>query len=112
MVRSRHLAWAILLTPWAGWGGQVSGQPLWRFTDVTDAAGLTSTHEYVAGGHATLAQRAAGGVASGDYDGDGRDDLVIYRNGVWFVCTQLNGVAAATFGYGTNGDLPLAGVFH
>ena len=47
-----------------------------------------------------------------DYDGDGRDDLVIFRDGVWYVCTQLDGVATAVFGYGASGDHPLAGVYH
>jgi hypothetical protein len=77
MRRSRHLVWALLLVPWARLVEAGEGSVVWRFTDVTDAAGVTSAHGYVAGPHDSLSQRAAGGVAAGDYDGDGRADLYV-----------------------------------
>jgi hypothetical protein len=70
------LLWALLLAPWeALWSG-VHGQALWRFTEVTGESGLTSAHAYQAA-RPSLAQNAAGGVAAGDYDGDGHVDLYV-----------------------------------
>jgi uncharacterized protein (DUF1800 family) len=52
-----------------------------------------------------------------DYDGDGKDDLVIFRNGMWYVSTApvyVNGAgspaqstANAQFAFGMGGDRPL-----
>jgi uncharacterized protein (DUF1800 family) len=42
-----------------------------------------------------------------DYDGDGKADLVIFRDGVWYVSTNRDGNASASFVYGTTGDRPL-----
>jgi len=46
----------------------------WSFSDQTTAAGLSYQHGYVAGA-GTQARMIAGGVAAGDYDGDGWVDL-------------------------------------
>ena len=42
-----------------------------------------------------------------DWDGDGRADLCVVRNGIWYVNTQLNGTAQAAFGFGNGADTPL-----
>ena len=42
-----------------------------------------------------------------DYDGDGKDDLVIYRNGTWYVSTNGGVSVAAMFIFGAAGDKPL-----
>ena len=45
-----------------------------------------------------------------DFNGDGRDDLVIYRGGIWYVSTAQNGTLAMTLNFGgVAGDIPLAG---
>ena len=44
-----------------------------------------------------------------DIDGDGKLDLIIYRNGVWYASTQRNGVADKLFFFGgVPGDIPIA----
>jgi len=48
----------------------------WTFTDVTTAAGITAEHGYVASRPEQYAE-VAGGVAAGDYDGDGFVDLYV-----------------------------------
>lgn len=43
----------------------------------------------------------------GDFDGDSRNDLVVFRNGVWYVLFINNGNARA-LQFGTAGDIPVA----
>jgi hypothetical protein len=43
-----------------------------------------------------------------DFDGDGKADLCIFRNGTWYVNTKLDGTIQATWAYGTGTDVPLA----
>ncbi len=47
-----------------------------------------------------------------DYDGDGKADLCIFRDGIWYVNTKRDGTVQATFGFGAAGDIPLAGHFY
>jgi hypothetical protein len=50
----------------------------------------------------------------GDYDGDGRTDLAIYRpsSGIWFIIHSSNGAARATrWGLPTLGDMPVQADF-
>src|SRR5437867_1909463 len=48
------------------------------FTDVTAAAGVVYEHGYRDGEYTDI-RRVAGGVACGDYDGDGWPDLYVVR---------------------------------
>ena len=41
-----------------------------------------------------------------DYDGDGRADVTVYWDGVWFIRRSSDGVQTA-IGWGTAGDIPL-----
>jgi hypothetical protein len=41
----------------------------------------------------------------GDYDGDGRDDPAVYRNGVWWQIRSTQGLATGTWGVAT--DIPV-----
>jgi len=42
-----------------------------------------------------------------DYDGDGKADLAVFRDGVWYVSTNRDGNANVAFVYGAAGDKPL-----
>jgi len=55
--------------------------PSWGFTDITKAAGLDYSHGYLSG-HEDAETMVAGGVAAGDYDGDGWIDLYAVRGDV------------------------------
>jgi hypothetical protein len=45
---------------------------------------------------------------SGDQDGDGASDFIIYRNGTWFTQFSSGGSAVAVWGIG--GDKPVGRV--
>src|SRR5262249_21821703 len=51
----------------------------WHFTDVTAEAGLSYQHGYLVEPGFREASEAAGGVAAGDYDGDGWVDVYVVR---------------------------------
>ena len=42
----------------------------------------------------------------GDYDGDGKDDQAIYRNGQWWLRRSTSGAAVANFGLATDKAVP------
>jgi len=47
---------------------------------------------------------------SGDLDGNGVSDLVLYRNGTWFIDSNLTATVTAQVGFGgVGGDIPLLG---
>jgi len=46
----------------------------------------------------------------GDWDGDGDDDLGIFRGGWWYLDTDgVGGMAEQVLGFGAPGDLPVVG---
>ena len=50
---------------------------------------------------------AAGDVpVPGDYDGDGKDDLAIYRNGTWWVLRSTSGTLVQNFGLTSDTAIP------
>jgi uncharacterized membrane protein len=44
----------------------------------------------------------------GDYDGDGRDDVAVYRGGIWYVNRSTSGIQITNFGIGTDKAIPNA----
>ena len=42
----------------------------------------------------------------GEYDGDGKDDYAIYRNGQWWLNRSTSGIAVANFGIATDKAIP------
>jgi hypothetical protein len=43
----------------------------------------------------------------GDYDGDGKTDLVVYRNGLWIVFRSSDGMQTVVAWGGDPEDIPL-----
>jgi len=92
----------------------VDGQPSSLGSQRAHACLATST---ISGAMGSVNQTCGfGGVAGdvpliGDFNHDGIDDLVIYRNGTWYVHlmpTCTSGSADLTFGFGgVAGDVPL-----
>ena len=41
-----------------------------------------------------------------------QDDIALYRAGVWFISTNLDGTPENSFGFGDSGDTPLVGDFN
>ena len=46
--------------------------------------------------------------APGDYDGDGRTDAAVFRDGTWFILQSSDG-HPAFYPFGTTGDIPITG---
>jgi hypothetical protein len=42
-----------------------------------------------------------------DYDGDGKTDAAVYRDGVWFILQSSNGATTVTSWGGLPQDVPL-----
>jgi hypothetical protein len=43
----------------------------------------------------------------GDYDGDGKTDMAVWRQGTWFVILSSNPTQHLIQGWGISGDIPL-----
>jgi len=43
-----------------------------------------------------------------DYDGDGKIDAAVYRNGIWYLLQSTNGFTAQQFGLTNNKPVPTA----
>jgi hypothetical protein len=48
--------------------------------------------------------------APADFDGDGKTDVAVFRNGVWYVWNSGNNSIRADF-WGTTGDIPIPSIF-
>jgi hypothetical protein len=68
---------AALVLPLIASVEQSHAQPSWRFNDVTEQAGVASSHGYRDLQSVEQTQIGAGGVAAGDFDGDGYVDLYV-----------------------------------
>jgi len=42
----------------------------------------------------------------GDYDGDGRHDIAVFRQGIWYLLQSTEGFKAVQ--WGTSGDVPVS----
>ncbi|MEO8042035.1 MAG: VCBS repeat-containing protein, partial [Acidobacteriota bacterium] len=42
----------------------------------------------------------------GDYDGDGKDDVAVYRNGTWYVLRSTAGLLIQPFGIASDKPIP------
>jgi hypothetical protein len=75
-IPARALMMAAMVLPLVARVQAADEAPIWWFVDATATAGLTSSHGYAAL-PITDAQKVAGGVAAGDFDGDGLTDLYV-----------------------------------
>ena len=72
----RRFMLALMLLPLCVGRQAAANAPTWWLVDATDAAGLSSAHGYVTM-PISEPQKAAGGVAAGDFDNDGFTDLYV-----------------------------------
>lgn len=82
---------------------QASSQTVTVNYATADNTATVAGNDYVAGS-GTLT------FAPGDYDGDARNDLAVYRDGVWFVLRSSDS-AVSISNWGLAGDRPVSGDF-
>jgi hypothetical protein len=72
------------------------------------AASLTATAFTLANWRAQI-NRPVEPVAAVDFDGDGRSDVAVYRDGTWYILRSLDGGATVTGWGGLAQDIPVPG---
>jgi uncharacterized delta-60 repeat protein len=71
------------------------------------AAGTWYMNNSAAGFSAQQFGAAGDRVTPGDYDGDGKVDIAVYRNGDWYISRSSDNTVAG-FNFGASGDVPVA----
>jgi uncharacterized delta-60 repeat protein len=83
-------------------------------TDISVVRASNNTWYILQSSNATFMAQSFGAsgdrILSGDYDGDGRTDLGIYRQGVWYIQRSSNG-ALLGVQFGTSTDTPASADF-
>ena len=77
---------------------QQSGNGVATFNVAANATGLARTGSVTVGALTLNVTQAGAAGARFDFDGDGRSDVSVYRNGTWYLRQSTNGTAVAQFG--------------
>jgi len=86
----------------AGWvqitSAQQSGSGTATFNVLPNASRQARTATVTIGARSLTVNQAGAAAARFDFDGDGRSDISVYREGTWYLQQSTNGFAAAQFG--------------
>lgn len=80
-----------------------------RVIDAVSVAGGTA--DFSTNMAVKFGDKSAGDIpVVGDFDGDGKDDIVVYNSGVWHVLkSSSNFTTSTTYSLGSTGDVPING---
>ena len=81
---------------------QQSGNGTATFNVLPNAARNARSAIVTIGARTLTINQSGAGAARFDFDGDGRSDISVYRDGTWFLQQSTNGFAAAQFGISTD----------